>query len=77
MSARSTAGLDGAIDEPGEAALIVVGPPKWSNDPENPVPEEDAAVLLAFSENGRVTAYSGKVEYGQGIRSGVCVCRCR
>ena len=56
-----------------DAALIVIGPPKWSPEPnnlDNPVPPEDDAVLLRLSEDGRATAYSGKVEYGQGIRSG-------
>ena len=53
-----------------DAALVVIGPPKWSLDPENPVPPEDDAVLLRLGEDGRATAYSGKVEYGQGIRSG-------
>ncbi|MCH7738931.1 MAG: xanthine dehydrogenase family protein molybdopterin-binding subunit [Chloroflexi bacterium] len=59
-----------AINEANGAALVVVGQPKWSLELENPVPAEDDAVLLIIGEDGRATAYSGKVEYGQGIRSG-------
>ena len=48
-------------------ALIVTGPPTAGGQQAASLPE---ATLLAMGERGRVTAYSGKVEYGQSIRSG-------
>ena len=53
-----------------EVSIKIVDRPLWSDDPESPVAEYPEATLLEISADGRVTAYSGKVEYGQGIRHG-------
>ncbi len=50
-------------------ALVVSGPPRWSADSDSAVPPGDEATLLTMDREGAVTVYSGKVEYGQGIRS--------
>ena len=51
-----------------DAALVVTGPPRWEPGGDGP-PDPDATLLL-IDPQGEVTAFSGKVEYGQGIRSG-------
>ena len=53
-----------------DAALIVMGPPRWIEDPALRDTAGAEARLLSMDRQGRVTAFSGKVEYGQGIRSG-------
>ena len=53
-----------------ESSIKIVDRPLWSDDPDSPVAEYPEATLLEISADGRVTAYSGKVEYGQGIRHG-------
>ena len=53
-----------------DAALVVTGPPQWAGElelREAPGPE---ATLLMMDRQGGAIAFSGKVEYGQGIRSG-------
>ena len=53
-----------------DAALVVTGPPQWAGElelRETPGPE---AALLMMNRQGGAIAFSGKVEYGQGIRSG-------
>ena len=51
-----------------DAALVVTGPPQW--EPSSDVSSGPEATLLLMDQQGEVTAFSGKVEYGQGIRSG-------
>ncbi|MBT4515136.1 MAG: hypothetical protein HOC77_08625, partial [Chloroflexi bacterium] len=53
-----------------EVALKVVGPPRWTPEPDPRVPPGDPATLLTINGDGAVSAFSGKVEYGQGIRNG-------
>ena len=53
-----------------QPAIKIVDRPLWSDDPESPVAEYPEATLLEISSDGHVTGYSGKVEYGQGIRHG-------
>ncbi|MBT4515868.1 MAG: xanthine dehydrogenase family protein molybdopterin-binding subunit [Chloroflexi bacterium] len=53
-----------------EVALKVVGPPRWTPEPDPRVPPGDPATLLTIDAEGVVSAFSGKVEYGQGIRNG-------
>ncbi|NQW17309.1 MAG: xanthine dehydrogenase family protein molybdopterin-binding subunit [Chloroflexi bacterium] len=53
-----------------EPAIKIVDHPLWSDDPESPVAEYPEATLLQISADGQITGYSGKVEYGQGIRHG-------
>lgn len=53
-----------------EVALKVVGPPRWTPEPDPRVPPGDPATLLTIDADGVVSAFSGKVEYGQGIRNG-------
>lgn len=50
-----------------DAALRVIGTPHW--EPDSPTSSEPQATLLVMDRQARVTAFSGKVEYGQGIRS--------
>ena len=51
-----------------DAALVITGPPQWEPGADaSPGPE---ATLLLLDRQAGVTAFSGKVEYGQGIRSG-------
>ena len=51
-------------------ALVVTGPPTAGGQQAASLPE---ATLLTMNERGRVTAYSGKVEYGQSIRTGLAM----
>ena len=53
-----------------DAALVITGPPQWAGELEQREPPGPEAVLLTLDRQGDATAYSGKVEYGQGIRSG-------
>jgi isoquinoline 1-oxidoreductase len=53
-----------------EAALAVTGPPQWGGEMGLRQPPGPDATLLVMDQQGHVTAFSGKVEYGQGIRSG-------
>ena len=53
-----------------DIALTVIGPPRWTPEPDPRGPNGDPATLLTMDRDGSVTAYSGKVEYGQGIRNG-------
>ncbi|MDA1296758.1 MAG: molybdopterin-dependent oxidoreductase [Chloroflexi bacterium] len=50
--------------------LTVTGPPRWTLPGEPPEVGGDPAVLLTIDRSGQVSVYSGKVEYGQGIRHG-------
>ena len=53
-----------------DAVLVVTGSPQWTGElqvNETPGPE---ATLLMMDRQGEAIAFSGKVEYGQGIRSG-------
>ena len=57
-------------DLPEDAAIVVTGPPQWAGElelREAPGPE---ATLLTMDRQGDAVAFSGKVEYGQGIRTG-------
>jgi len=56
-----------------EAALIVKGPPQWAGELELRQPPGPDATLLVMDRQGDVLAFSGKVEYGQGIRSGFTI----
>ncbi len=51
-------------------ALSVIGTPRWTPEPDPRGGPGDPATLLTIDNNGGVTAFSGKVEYGQGIRNG-------
>ena len=53
-----------------EAALVVTGPPQWGGELGLRQPPGPDATLLVMDQQGHATAFSGKVEYGQGIRSG-------
>jgi nicotinate dehydrogenase subunit B len=53
-----------------EAALVVTGPPQWGGELGLRQPPGPDATLLVMDRQGHATAFSGKVEYGQGIRSG-------
>lgn len=53
-----------------ETALVVTGPPQWDGGAGLRQPPGPDATLLVMDRQGNVTAFSGKVEYGQGIRSG-------
>ena len=53
-----------------DAALVVTGPPQWAGGLELREPPGPEATLLVMDRQGGATAFSGKVEYGQGIRSG-------
>ena len=55
---------------PHEVALTVIGTPRWSLEPDPRTPPGDPATLLTINNYGVITAFSGKVEYGQGIRNG-------
>jgi len=53
-----------------DAVLVVTGPPQWAGELElrdGPGPE---ATLLMMDRQGGAIAFSGKVEYGQDIRTG-------
>ena len=54
-----------------DGALRVIGPPRW--EPDDPTPSETEATLLVMDRQAGVTAFSGKVEYGQGIRSSFAI----
>ena len=53
-----------------DIALTVIGPPRWTPEPDPRGPNGDPATLLTMDRDGSITAFSGKVEYGQGIRNG-------
>ncbi len=53
-----------------DAALVVTGSPQWAGELELREPPGPEATLLVIDRQGDVIAFSGKVEYGQGIRSG-------
>ena len=53
-----------------DAALVVTGSPQWAGELELRDPPGPEATLLMMDRKGDVVALSGKVEYGQGIRSG-------
>ena len=53
-----------------EIALTIIGSPRWSLEPDPRTPPGDPATLLTIDGDGVITAFSGKVEYGQGIRNG-------
>jgi nicotinate dehydrogenase subunit B len=53
-----------------ETALVVSGPPQWGGELGLRQPPGPDATLLVMDRQGNVAAFSGKVEYGQGIRSG-------
>lgn len=53
-----------------DAALIVTGSPQWAGELELREPPGPEATLLVMDRHGDAIAFSGKVEYGQGIRSG-------
>ena len=53
-----------------DAALVVTGPPQWAGELELREPPGPEATLLMMDREGDAIAFSGKVEYGQGIRSG-------
>ena len=53
-----------------DAALVVTGPPQWAGELELPEPAGPEATLLTMNRQGDTVAFSGKVEYGQSIRSG-------
>ena len=52
----------------GDATLRIVGPS--IAEPDTPVSSELEETLLIITKEGKVFVFSGKVEYGQGIRSG-------
>ena len=53
-----------------DAALVISGPPQWTGGLESSQPAGPEATLLLLDRQGHAVAFSGKVEYGQGIRSG-------
>ena len=53
-----------------DAALVVTGPPQWAGELELREPPGPEATLLMMDREGDAIVFSGKVEYGQGIRSG-------
>ena len=53
-----------------DAVLVVTGPPQWAGEMELPEPAGPEATLLTMNRQGDTVAFSGKVEYGQSIRSG-------
>ena len=55
-----------------DAALVVAGSPQWAEAGELGLrePPGPEATLLVMDRRGEALAFSGKVEYGQGIRSG-------
>ena len=53
-----------------DAVLVVTGPPQWGGELELQYPPGPEASLLMMDRQGDAIAFSGKVEYGQGIRSG-------
>jgi isoquinoline 1-oxidoreductase len=55
---------------PEDVALTVTGSPEWAGELELREPPGPEAELLVMDQQGNVVAFSGKVEYGQGIRSG-------
>ncbi|HEU0021188.1 MAG TPA: hypothetical protein VFR55_05870, partial [Dehalococcoidia bacterium] len=52
-----------------DTALVVTGPPQWAGDLTLREPPGPDATLLEMDRQGNTIAYSGKVEYGQGIRT--------
>ncbi|MBI4202043.1 MAG: xanthine dehydrogenase family protein molybdopterin-binding subunit [Chloroflexi bacterium] len=54
-----------------DAGLIVTGAPQMGQDAA--VPGGTEATLLLISKQGEIYAFSGKVEYGQGIRNGLAL----
>jgi CO/xanthine dehydrogenase Mo-binding subunit len=52
----------------GDITLRVIGPS--IAEPDTPVSSELEDTLLIITKEGKVIVFSGKVEYGQGIRSG-------
>ena len=54
----------------GDAALVVTGSPQWAGELELREPPGPEVTLLMVDRKGECIAFSGKVEYGQGIRSG-------
>ena len=54
-------------------ALVVTGPPQWAGELTLREPPGPDATLLEMDRQGNVIAYSGKVEYGQGIRTGFSI----
>ena len=55
---------------PEDAVLVVTGPPQWVGELELRETIGPEATLLMMDRQGDAVAFSGKVEYGQGIRSG-------
>ena len=53
-----------------DVALVVTGSPQWAGELELREPPGAEATLLMMDRQGGAIAFSGKVEYGQGIRSG-------
>jgi isoquinoline 1-oxidoreductase len=53
-----------------DAALVVIAPPQWAGELELREPPGPEATILMMDREGNAIAFSGKVEYGQGIRSG-------
>lgn len=54
-------------------ALRVKGNPRWVAAGDPPGSAGEPTTLLTIDADGRITVYSGKVEYGQGIRHGFSV----
>ncbi len=54
-------------------ALRVKGSPRWVAAGDLPESAGEPTILLTINTYGRITVYSGKVEYGQGIRHGFSV----
>ena len=53
-----------------DAVLVVIAPPQWAGELELREPPGPDATILMMDRQGNAIAFSGKVEYGQGIRSG-------
>ncbi|MFW6174827.1 MAG: molybdopterin cofactor-binding domain-containing protein, partial [Chloroflexota bacterium] len=53
-----------------DTAMTVTGPPRWPSEADPEIDPGPEAILIAISRDGGVKAYTGKVDYGQGIRSG-------
>jgi isoquinoline 1-oxidoreductase len=62
-----------ATGVPENISLTVTGPPQWAGELELREPPGPEANLLSMDQEGNVFAFSGKVEYGQGIRSGFAI----
>ncbi len=58
------------IENTADFALKVVGPPRWTTPDDPPVAAGEPALLLLIDREGKVSVYSGKVEYGQAIQHG-------